>query len=174
MTPEQLQHLTPEQREGAVNSCISCKSDTGITVGLIDSIINALHILSGRDMTPVEVYDAITDLRSHPLLGVLLRPQAEWRVVYRPKGNKNQNLHCQLLFKTESDARTCVEGGKVHGAALTYTWHGQVKEVGLQKREVGSTKWEVVEFSRPKSSDLMTASLDSDLYKLPDGTGRAQ
>lgn len=40
-----------------------CRSDDGITVGLIDTIINSARLLKGRDMMPPAVQEAMRDLR---------------------------------------------------------------------------------------------------------------
>lgn len=40
-----------------------CRSYDGITVGLIDTIINSARLLKGRDMMPPAVQEAMRDLR---------------------------------------------------------------------------------------------------------------
>lgn len=42
----------------------NCRTELGITVGLIDSLITIARVLSRRDLSPVEVREALTDLRS--------------------------------------------------------------------------------------------------------------
>jgi hypothetical protein len=39
-----------------------CRSDDGITVGLIDSIITACRVLRKRDFAPLPVQEALKDL----------------------------------------------------------------------------------------------------------------
>jgi hypothetical protein len=41
-----------------------CRSDEGITVGLVDSILTAAHLLASRDLTPPAVQAALRDLRA--------------------------------------------------------------------------------------------------------------
>ena len=59
-------HLTviddvPEARQEVVD----CRSETGITIGLIDSIIAISRVLAKRDLTSSnEVAEALSDLRS--------------------------------------------------------------------------------------------------------------
>lgn len=40
-----------------------CRSEIGITVGLVDAIISVLRVLSPRDLTEKEVIEALTDLK---------------------------------------------------------------------------------------------------------------
>lgn len=41
-----------------------CRSEVGITVGLIDSIITAARVLAGREKSSMEVREALKDLRA--------------------------------------------------------------------------------------------------------------
>ena len=43
-----------------------CRSETGITVGLVDSMISISRVLAHRDFNPVEVTEALKDLRDDP------------------------------------------------------------------------------------------------------------
>lgn len=38
-----------------------CDSDTGMTVGLVDTMINCLHLLNGRTLSSYEVQEALKD-----------------------------------------------------------------------------------------------------------------
>lgn len=53
----------------------NCRSEIGITVGLIDSIICTCRVLAGRDRTAPEVLEALRDLRQdkdvHKITGAL-------------------------------------------------------------------------------------------------------
>jgi hypothetical protein len=40
-----------------------CRSETGITIGLIDSIITTARVLRYRDITATEIQEALEDLR---------------------------------------------------------------------------------------------------------------
>lgn len=51
---------------------IDCRSEEGITIGLIDTIITAAHALQGRDLAHPEVTEAIRDLQSDAELRELL------------------------------------------------------------------------------------------------------
>lgn len=42
----------------------NCRTEVGVTVGLIDSIITAARVLSAREKSSVEVQEALKDLRS--------------------------------------------------------------------------------------------------------------
>jgi hypothetical protein len=39
-----------------------CRSETGVTVGLVDSLITTCRVLAPRDMQSVEVQEALKDL----------------------------------------------------------------------------------------------------------------
>lgn len=41
---------------------IDCRSDEGVTVGLVDSLIAISRVLSRRDLTPGPVREALKDL----------------------------------------------------------------------------------------------------------------
>ena len=47
-----------------VNSETDCRSEGGITVGLIDTIITAARCLVSRDLSEFAVVEALKDLRS--------------------------------------------------------------------------------------------------------------
>ena len=49
-----------------------CRSETGITVGLIDAFISILRVLSPRDLTDQEVKEALKDLKEDPDFKTLL------------------------------------------------------------------------------------------------------
>lgn len=49
-----------------------CSSEIGVTVGLIDGIINSVHLLKERDLSSHEVKEAIKDLCSQELLAGML------------------------------------------------------------------------------------------------------
>lgn len=51
-----------------VSITTECGSETGVTVGIIDSIITSLHLLKGRDIKSKEVRESISDLCSHPMV----------------------------------------------------------------------------------------------------------
>ena len=46
-----------------------CRSEEGITVGLIDAIISICRVLSERDLSPPAVREAIEDLRTDEDVG---------------------------------------------------------------------------------------------------------
>ena len=50
-----------------------CRSEIGITVGIIDAIITLCRLLSGRDMSGDEVDQALQDLRHDENFTNLLR-----------------------------------------------------------------------------------------------------
>lgn len=41
---------------------ISCRSEEGITIGLIDAVISICRILANRDFSSVQVQEALKDL----------------------------------------------------------------------------------------------------------------
>ena len=53
-----------------------CRSEVGITVGIIDAIITLCRLLRGRDMSGDEVVQALQDLRHDENFANLLRHMA--------------------------------------------------------------------------------------------------
>ena len=53
-----------------------CRSETGVTVGLIDSLMSICHVLIERDLSPVEIREALSDLNSNEAV----RQICEWGV----------------------------------------------------------------------------------------------
>lgn len=51
---------------------ISCRSDEGITVGIIDSIITSLRLLKNRNLSPSSVQEALLDIGDDPDFDYLL------------------------------------------------------------------------------------------------------
>lgn len=41
-----------------------CRTEEGITTGLIDGVISIFRVLAARDLTPEAVREALADLRS--------------------------------------------------------------------------------------------------------------
>ena len=50
-----------------------CRSEDGITVGLIDGVISVARVLRGRDLTVPAVVEALADLRADEDVASLLR-----------------------------------------------------------------------------------------------------
>jgi hypothetical protein len=51
---------------------IDCRSDEGVTIGLIDAMISIARIAARRELTSAAVYEAIKDLRSDEDIAYLL------------------------------------------------------------------------------------------------------
>jgi len=51
---------------------ISCRSEEGITVGIIDSMITNLRLIKSRDLSPKSVQEALLDIGDDPDLEFLL------------------------------------------------------------------------------------------------------
>ncbi len=45
---------------------ISCRSEEGITIGIIDSFINGLRLFKDRDLKPKSVQEALLDIGDDP------------------------------------------------------------------------------------------------------------
>ena len=60
-------------RKPSTEISTDCRSETGVTVGLVDSIITSLRILKTRDLTSFEVSEAIKDLRGDEDLKFLIK-----------------------------------------------------------------------------------------------------
>ena len=58
-----------------------CRSEIGITVGVIDAIITLCRLLRGRDMSGDEVVQALQDLRHDENFAGLLRRMAGDEVI---------------------------------------------------------------------------------------------
>ncbi|NCN07516.1 hypothetical protein GW933_02370 [Candidatus Falkowbacteria bacterium] len=52
---------------------IDCRSEDGITVGLIDALISIARILSKRDFQPVTVQEALKDLADDEDIDMILK-----------------------------------------------------------------------------------------------------
>jgi hypothetical protein len=50
-----------------------CRTEEGVTVGLIDSIITAARVLAGRDLQSPAILEALKDLRSDEDVARLIR-----------------------------------------------------------------------------------------------------
>lgn len=68
-----------------------CDSPTGITVGLIDAIITNFNLLLERDLSPIEVQEAIKDLKSNSKVLSLL--------------GRDTHIHCNVT-RTLGDSET--------------------------------------------------------------------
>ena len=71
MDPQNLLKLYDDYKkkysiEGLTEEQISCRSDEGITVGIVDSIITNLRLFKGRDQSPHEVKEALLDVADDP------------------------------------------------------------------------------------------------------------
>lgn len=44
----------------------SCRSEEGITVGLVDALISIMRILATRDLSPFDVQEALADFLEDP------------------------------------------------------------------------------------------------------------
>ncbi len=53
-------------RELFIEKVISCRSDEGITVGIIDSFITNLRILKTQNLKPESVQEALLDIGDDP------------------------------------------------------------------------------------------------------------
>lgn len=51
---------------------VDCRSEEGITIGLIDTIMNCCAALRGRDLSHTQVVEALKDLRSDEALQALM------------------------------------------------------------------------------------------------------
>ena len=56
---------------------IDCRSETGITIGLIDSIISISRILVNRDIRDPDIIEALKDLQNDEDLKSLLKHRYE-------------------------------------------------------------------------------------------------
>lgn len=58
--------------KNTIDNHTDCRSDVGITTGLIDAMISICRILKERDMTPIEVKEALKDFQSDEDLNFIL------------------------------------------------------------------------------------------------------
>lgn len=54
-------------------SVTDCRSEAGITVGLLDALLAVAAVLAQRDMTPPAVQEALRDVRSNEHVWSLLK-----------------------------------------------------------------------------------------------------
>jgi len=57
-----------------MNDCVDCRSEVGITVGLIDAIISCARVIARRDLTAPAVVKALKDIRSDEDVRMILTP----------------------------------------------------------------------------------------------------
>lgn len=62
-------HLRPE---AADDNSGECRSEVGVTVGLVDGMLAIIHAVSKRDLSPRIVQEALRDLRADEALAMLL------------------------------------------------------------------------------------------------------
>lgn len=53
-----------------------CRSEVGVTVGLIDGLIAIARVLAQRDLSPAEAQEALADLRADEDMARVLGPNA--------------------------------------------------------------------------------------------------
>jgi hypothetical protein len=51
---------------------IDCRSEVGVTVGLVDALISIARVLAKRDLTSPDTLEAIKDLRSDEDIAYLI------------------------------------------------------------------------------------------------------
>jgi hypothetical protein len=51
---------------------VDCRSEEGITIGLLDTIMTCCAVLKGRDLSHAQVAEALKDLRSDEALRALM------------------------------------------------------------------------------------------------------
>lgn len=56
------------------DTAIDCRSEVGVTVGLVDSLISISRVLARRDLTEPAVVEALADLRDDEDLHAILHP----------------------------------------------------------------------------------------------------
>ena len=54
-----------------------CRSEVGVTVGLIDGLIAIARVLAQRDLSPAEAQEALADLRADEDMARVLGPNVE-------------------------------------------------------------------------------------------------
>jgi enoyl-CoA hydratase/carnithine racemase len=97
-----------------------CRSETGITVGLIDAIITMVRLLAQRDLSAPEVQEALKDLRQDEDLAKVLRVTGIIETGFVAGGDHTFYLHiCSKCSKyldwqhffedTETGRRYCDE-----------------------------------------------------------------
>ena len=70
---------------------VSCRSDEGITVGIVDSMITSLRVFKGRDLKSQSIQDALLDIGDDPDLQYFLD------AVEEAKGNRTDEGINRLL-----------------------------------------------------------------------------
>lgn len=63
-----------ERLRMAANCTTDCRTEVGVTVGLIDSLIAIARVLAKRDLSPAEAREALADLRADEDMARVLGP----------------------------------------------------------------------------------------------------
>jgi hypothetical protein len=61
-----MERMTVTQAQTDVEEAQSCRSEEGITVGLVDALITIHRVLAVRDLSPAPVQEALADLLEDP------------------------------------------------------------------------------------------------------------
>jgi hypothetical protein len=64
--------VTDPDTGGGEEIVVDCRSEVGITIGLLDTIMVAASVLHGRDLRDPQVQEALKDLRQSPELRRIL------------------------------------------------------------------------------------------------------
>ena len=65
-----------------------CRSEVGVTVGLIDGLIAIARVLAQRDLSPAEAQEALADLRADEDMARVLGPNVEFSGRTRSAGTQ--------------------------------------------------------------------------------------
>ncbi len=64
---------------------VSCRSDEGVTVGIVDAIITSLRLLKNRDLKPQSIQEALLDIGDDPDFDYLLDAIKNAKETEKPK-----------------------------------------------------------------------------------------
>ncbi len=64
---------------------ISCRSDEGVTVGIVDAIITSLRLLKTRNLKPQSIQEALLDIGDDPDFDYLLDAIKNAKETEKPK-----------------------------------------------------------------------------------------
>ena len=95
---------------------IDCRSEVGVTIGLIDMMITAARVLASRDLSDANVIEALKDIRSDEDVRVVLTPspthisvESDWRALLHnlvewDGGEGSKGYHASKLYDARQAA----------------------------------------------------------------------
>lgn len=91
-----------------------CRTPTGITVSLVDTIINSCYLLCQRSLWSPEIQEALKDLRSSPECAYIFTAPTEEQALVQEKSAKLDAMLDSLERKKREFYGYTNENGEIH------------------------------------------------------------